>query len=177
MAGPQMAGQPGRMHRDGHRALLPLRLMVGFGFAAHGYAKLARGPAGFAPIVAALGFPAPLFTAWATSIVEFAGGILLMLGAFVLPLSFALAPIMAVAMFGVHLRYGFSSIRLKTLTSAGAEFGPVGYELNLVYLAAIATLALAGSTPLSLDRWFQERKGRSSKTLSAVADASQRRSA
>ena len=28
-------------------AVLPLRLMIGFGFAAHGYAKLSRGPAGF----------------------------------------------------------------------------------------------------------------------------------
>ena len=26
-------------------ALLPLRLLVGYGFTAHGYAKLARGPA------------------------------------------------------------------------------------------------------------------------------------
>ena len=29
-------------------ALVPLRLVVGFGFAAHGYAKLARGPESFA---------------------------------------------------------------------------------------------------------------------------------
>src|SRR5438132_9852635 len=43
------------------------RSMIGFGFAAHGYAKLARGPATFAPIVAALGLPAPAFTAWVTS--------------------------------------------------------------------------------------------------------------
>ena len=33
---------------DGGWALLPLRLLVGYGFAAHGYAKLARGPAAFA---------------------------------------------------------------------------------------------------------------------------------
>lgn len=36
-------------------ALLPLRLLVGYGFAAHGYAKLVRGPAAFADILAAIG--------------------------------------------------------------------------------------------------------------------------
>jgi putative oxidoreductase len=133
-------------------ALLPLRLVIGFGFAAHGYAKLSRGPASFAAIVSALGFPAPLFTAWATSLLELAGGILLMMGAFVAPLSIPLAAIMATAMFGVHLRYGFSSIRLKSLTATGAEFGPVGYELSLLYLVGLATLALAGPSRLSIDR-------------------------
>lgn len=139
-------------------ALLPLRLMIGFGFAAHGYAKLARGPASFAPILAALGAPAPLLTAWVTSLIEFAGGILLMLGAFVVPLSLPLAAVMATAMFGVHLRYGFSSIRLKAVSGAGAEFGPIGYEITLLYLAGLATLALAGPSPLSVDRWLGEQK-------------------
>jgi len=32
-------------------ALLPLRLIIGFGFAAHGYAKLNRGPENFAAIL------------------------------------------------------------------------------------------------------------------------------
>ncbi len=36
------------------RALLPLRLMIGFGFAAHGYAKLSKGPDGFAAILQTL---------------------------------------------------------------------------------------------------------------------------
>ena len=141
-------------------ALLPLRAMVGFGFAAHGYAKLARGPQGFAQIVSALGLPAPLFTAWATSILEYVGGILLMLGAFVVPLSVPLAGIMLTALFGVHLRYGFSSIRLKALSSAGAEFGPVGYEITLLYLAGLATLVLGGSSPISVDRLLEARRAR-----------------
>lgn len=161
----------GRQRRDRAAwALLPLRLMVGFGFAAHGYAKLSRGPANFAAIVAALGFPAPLFTAWATSLLEFLGGILVMVGAFVVPLSIPLAAIMATAMFGVHFRYGFSSIRLKALTAAGAEFGPVGYELSLVYLVALATLALAGSGPLSIERWLTRRiRGRGAAARSRPA--------
>lgn len=152
-------------------ALLPLRLTIGFGFAAHGYAKLSRGPESFAPIVAAMGFPAPVLTAWVTSLFEFAGGILLMAGAFVVPLSLPLAAIMATAMFGVHLRYGFSSIRLKALSAAGAEFGPPGYELNLLYLAGLAALVLAASTPLSVDGWLRSR-GRPSDEVPATGEAS-----
>ena len=36
---------------------LPLRLIVGFGFIAHGYAKLARGPEVFIAILHAIGMP------------------------------------------------------------------------------------------------------------------------
>lgn len=138
-------------------ALVPLRLMVGFGFAAHGYAKLARGPDHFAVIVAAMGIPAPHVMAWATTLVELLGGISLMAGAFVGLLSLPLMAVMATAIIGVHLRYGFSSVRLKALTASGAEFGPVGYELDLLYVAALLALALSGSTPLSIDRWLETR--------------------
>lgn len=127
--------------------------MIGFGFAAHGYAKLSRGPASFAAVVAAIGIPAPEPMAWLTALVELFGGVSLMLGAAVVPLSLPLAAIMATAMFGVHLQYGFSSIRLKALTASGAEFGPIGYELNLLYIAGLLALALSGSSPLSVDRW------------------------
>lgn len=132
-------------------ALLPLRLMVGFGFAAHGYAKLARGPASFAAIIGAMGIPAPGLMAWVTSLVELLGGIALMLGAYVVPISIPLVAVMATALVGVHLRYGFSSIRLQALTPSGAVFGPIGYELNLLYIAALVALAVSGPSPLSLD--------------------------
>jgi putative oxidoreductase len=141
-------------------ALVPLRIVLGFGFAAHGYAKLARGPGAFAQIVGALGMPLPLATSWVTSLLEFFGGILLMLGAFVVPISIPLGAILLVAMFGVHLRYGFSSVRLKALTSAGAEFGPIGYELDLLYLAGLATVVLGGASPLSMDWWIGRFRNR-----------------
>jgi putative oxidoreductase len=136
--------------------------MVGFGFAAHGYAKLARGPEAFATILAALGIPAPGPMAWVTSLLELVGGTMLMLGAYVVPLSLPLATVMATAMFGVHLRYGFSSIRLKSISGSGAEFGPIGYELNLLYVSALLTLALSGPGPLSLDRWLDRRRASNS---------------
>jgi putative oxidoreductase len=143
-------------------ALVPLRLVVGFGFAAHGYAKLARGPEGFAAILQAIGVPAPVLMGWTTSLLEFLGGISLMLGAYVLPLSLPLSVVMVTAVFGVHLRYGFSSIRLQALSASGAVFGPVGYELNLLYVAALLVLALSGPSPVSVDRWRCNRKGEQS---------------
>jgi putative oxidoreductase len=138
--------------------VLPLRLMVGFGFAAHGYAKLSRGPDSFATILQALGIPQPHLTAWVTSLLELTGGICVMAGAFVIPLSLPLAIIMLTAMFGVHFRYGFSSIRLKAVTASGVEFGPVGYEINLLYIAGLVTLALVGAGQLSVDRVMQARR-------------------
>lgn len=141
-------------------ALLPLRLMIGFGFAAHGYAKLARGPEHFAGVVAAMGIPAPVPVAWLTTLLELLGGISLMLGAAVAPLSLPLGVIMITAMFGVHFQYGFSSIRLKALSASGAEFGPIGYELNLAYISGLLALALSGSSALSIDRWLETRRRR-----------------
>jgi putative oxidoreductase len=132
--------------------------LVGFGFAAHGYAKLARGPASFEVILTALGIPAPGAMAWVTSLLEFFGGIAVLCGAWVVPLSAPLAAIMVTALIGVHFRYGFSSIRLKAVTAGGAEFGPIGYELNLFYLAALLTLACSRTTPFSVDRWFESRR-------------------
>jgi len=140
--------------------LLPLRLLVGFGFAAHGYAKLARGPANFAVILAAIGVPLPEPIAWITTLLELLGGVALVLGAAVALLSVPLVIVMLTAMFGVHLRYGFSSIRLKAFGPSGAEFGPVGYELNLLYIASLIVLALSAASPISFDRWWASRHKR-----------------
>jgi putative oxidoreductase len=139
-------------------ALLPLRLVIGFGFAAHGYAKLSRGPDSFATLISAIGVPLPLLTAWLTSLIELLGGVSIMAGAFVLPLTLPLTVVMMTALFSVHLQYGYSSIRLKAVTASGAEFGPIGYELNLLYIAGLLTLALNGPTRLSVDRWFRSRQ-------------------
>ncbi|HEX2692077.1 MAG TPA: DoxX family protein [Kofleriaceae bacterium] len=141
-------------------ALVPLRLLVGFGFAAHGYAKLARGPASFAAALAGMGIPAPGPMAWVTALLEFLGGVAIMLGAYVVPLTLPFMVVMATAMFGAHLRYGFSSIKLKAITASGAEFGPPGYELNLLYITALLALAWSGPTAWSFDRWRAVRRAR-----------------
>ena len=84
--------------------MLPLRLIIGFGFMVHGYAKLSKGVDGFANILQTIGVPAPGLTAWATALVEFFGGLAVLAGAFIPIVSIPLAIIMLVAMFtGSHL--------------------------------------------------------------------------
>jgi len=152
-------------------ALLPLRIILGFGFAAHGYAKLNRGPEIFATILHSIGVPHPVAMAWMTSLVEFLGGICLIGGAFVLPLSLPLIAIMLTAMVTVHWPYGFSSVRLQAITNEGAKFGPIGYEMHLLYIAGLITLALGGSGALSVDRYIS-RKTRERQELISVESSS-----
>jgi putative oxidoreductase len=130
---------------------LALRLIVGFGFMAHGYAKLARGPANFTQILSALGVPAPALMAWATILVELLGGATILAGAFMLLASLPMAVVLLVAIVSVHLPNGFSSIKLLSVDGAGAHFGQPGYETDLLYLACLVALVLGGAGPLSLD--------------------------
>jgi putative oxidoreductase len=135
-----------------------LRLVVGIGFMAHAFAKLSRGADNFASTLQALGVPAANLMPWATIATELIGGALLAAGALVFFASIPLAVVMAVAMFTVHLRYGFNAIKLVGATSAGPQFGPPGYELNLLYLAALAVIAFGGTGPWSVDAWLLARK-------------------
>src|SRR6266403_5574613 len=159
-------------------APIPLRLMVGFGFMEHGFAKLARGPDAFAAILQALAVPAPHFMAWATILTELLGGLAVLLGAFVPLVSLPMAALLLVAIFTVHLPYGFSSIKLLAVTPSGAQFGPVGYECNLLYLACLLVLVLGGSGPLAIDGFLRNRLGdhkcQANKHPSTLASAPQR---
>ena len=134
-------------------APIPLRLIVGFGFMQHGYAKLVKGPETFAGILHALGVPAPHFMAWTTILTELLGGLAILLGAFVTFASLPMAVLLLVAVFTVHLPYGFSSIKLMAVTADGAQFGKPGYECNLLYLACLATLVMAGPGPLAIGNY------------------------
>ena len=141
-------------------ASLPLRLIVGYGFLSHGYAKLARGPDVFVGIIHALGVPSPFWMAWVTIILEVVCGFAVLVGAFVPLVSIPMAVILLVAIFTVHLPYGFSSIKLLAVTQDGAQFGMPGYETDLLYLAALAALVLNGPGPLSLHTMYANWKSR-----------------
>ena len=65
----------------GHWAPLPLRLIVGYGFAEHGFAKLSRGPDNFTGILHAMGLPLPHVFAWITIVTEIVGGLCILWGA------------------------------------------------------------------------------------------------
>ena len=139
-------------------APVPLRLIVGYGFMELGFAKLARGLDAFPTILQALGVPAPHLMGWLTILVEIFGGLAVLLGTLVPLASIPMAAVLLVAMFTVHLPYGFSSIKLQAVTAAGAQFGPPGYETDLLYLACLAALVLGGSGPLAIDGLLAKRR-------------------
>ena len=139
-------------------APIPLRLIVGYGFMEHGFAKLARGPEAFPAILHALGVPAPHLMGWLTILVEIVGGLAVLLGALVPLASIPMAAVLLVAAIAVHLPSGFSSIKLQAVTAAGAQFGPPGFETDLLYLACIAALVLGGSGPLAIDGFLAKRR-------------------
>jgi putative oxidoreductase len=141
-------------------AAMPLRLIVGYGFMQHGYAKLAKGPEMFAMILQALSVPSPHLVAWLTILTELIGWAAVLVGAFIPLASIPMAGVLLVAMFTAHLRYGFSSIKLMAITPAGARFGPPGYECDLLYLACLLALLLGGSGPFALDRYFSAKRMR-----------------
>src|SRR5260370_25453013 len=132
-------------------APIPLRLIVGYGFMEHGFAKLARGPEAFANILHAIGVPGSHVMAWSTILTEVLGGLAVLLGAFVALVSVPMASLLVVAWVTLHTPYGFSSLKLLSLTPAGAQFGPPGDQFNLLYLARPAALFLGGSGPLAID--------------------------
>src|SRR3984957_17553741 len=143
-------------------SMLPLRLMVGYGFIEHGYAKLIHGPERFVTILHALAVPAPELMAWATIIIELLGGLAVLLGVFIPLVSVPMAGVLLTAMFTAHLQYGFSAIKLQAVTAAGAQFGPPGYEVDLLYLACLAALVLSVSGPFSIGSFFTKRSSSSS---------------
>jgi putative oxidoreductase len=138
-------------------APLPLRLIVGYGFMEHGFAKLSKGPENFAAILHAIGVPAAHFMAWLTILTELIGGLAVLLGAFVPLVSLPMAVLLFVAIFTVHLPYGFSSIKLMSVTAGRAQFGPPGYECNVLYLACLAGLVFGGSGPMAIDAYLRKK--------------------
>ena len=136
---------------------IPLRLIVGCGFLQHGFAKLSRGPDAFAAILQAMGVPNPHFVAQLTILTELLGGLCVLLGAFLRIVSVPMMSVLLVALFKVHLPYGFSSIKLLAVTATGAKFGPVGYEVILLYVACLAALVIGGSGPFALDGLIGKR--------------------
>jgi len=70
---------------------------------------------------------------------------------------------MLVAMLTIHIHNGFSAVNTVGLTASGPQFGPPGYEINLLYIVGLLALALAGPTRMSVDamREADSDRGRS----------------
>jgi len=137
-------------------APLLLRLIVGYGFMVHGYAKFSRGPEQFINILNTIGIPLPYLMGWATIIVQLFGGLCVLLGTGVILWSVPMAAILIVAAATVHWPYGFSSIKLLSVVDGRAQFGPPGYETDLLYLVCLAVLVIGGAGPYSVDHMIAQ---------------------
>jgi putative oxidoreductase len=119
--------------------LTVLRVTVGIVFLVHGYQKLFTfGFHGVAAMLGHMGIPLPAFFAVAVTLVEFVGGLLLIVGVATRIAAAFVAVDMLVAILFVHAKHGF--------------FNPGGVEFPLTLLAASICLVLAGGGALSLKR-------------------------
>ena len=126
-------------------ALLVLRLVAGIVFAAHGGQKLfVYGFDGVAGGFAQMGIPMAAFTGPAVALVEFFGGLAIIVGLLTRLAAFGVAVTMLGALFLVHLKAGF--------------FLPNGYEFVFTLLGIAATLMITGAGAYSIDARLAGRR-------------------
>lgn len=125
-----------------------LRATIGFIFVTHGAAKLYGGVGATAAFLAQLGVPAAAPTAWALMVLEVFGGAALVAGFLVRPLA---------VLFCIHMITGILLVH-------GAEgwyvVGPGrnGAEFNVLLVAGLLTLLLAGPGAAAFDRRRADRR-------------------
>lgn len=126
--------------------LAVLRVVVGVTFVAHGAPRLFHGgSADLAATLAEVGVPLAEAAAWAVSVLEFAGGLALLAGLLVTPVALLLAAHLTAGIVLVHAPAGWHVL------GPLAEHPPGGVELNVVLLAALLALVLAGPGAGALD--------------------------
>jgi len=106
-----------------------------------------------------LGVAAPEATAWLVGVAEIVGGLALIAGVFVAVAAAVLIVDMLVAMFTVHAPHGFNFINITGMGKQGPVFGMPGAEVNLLYIAGLLALVIAGTGAWSVDTLLQDRKG------------------
>ncbi len=94
--------------------LLALRVAVGVVFIYHGWTKLI-GMEGVVGMMVSIGLPVPLFWAWLVALVEFVGGIALILGLCTRTVAVLLAIDMVVALLAVHTKMPYKAAELPIM--------------------------------------------------------------
>ncbi len=120
------------------RLLSLMRIILAFLFTAHGSQKLFNLPPGKMPT------PELFSIVGLAGVLEFGGGVLLLIGLFTRPVAFLLSGTMAVAYFMAHAPQGFLPI-------------VNGGELAVVYCWVFLYLAAAGGGPWSVDALMGQR--------------------
>lgn len=139
-------------------APLALRLVIGYGSMAHGWAKLSRGIGGFEKLLIFLHVPFPHLMAWVVPLSELIFGFAVLIGLFIRITAIPMILVTLTAMLTVHLKYGFSSIKTIGLSANGPLFGPPGYELDLLYIAGLIALIIIGSGSFSIDALIKNKR-------------------
>ena len=129
-----------------------LRIVLGVVFLYHGAGKVFGDMAQTAGFFGSLGIPAPTATAWLVALLEFVGGIALILGLFARPAAALLVPVMVGAILTVHAANGFANTNIVGMGETGLVFGMPGWEFNLVLIAGLLAIAFGGSGRWALGR-------------------------
>ena len=123
-----------------------IRIVTGIVFAAHGGQKLfVYGFAGVTGAFTQMGVPMPGIMGPFVALLEFFGGLALIIGLLSRLAALGLAFDMVGAILLVHLKGGF--------------FLPAGYEFALTLLAASLAIAVGGPGALSVDAAIARRRG------------------
>lgn len=122
----------------------PLRLVLGVIFLVHGAQKLfglfgGPGLTGTGEFMASYGLTPGLFWAVVAGVLEFGGGVALLLGVLTRWVALALAVEMVIAIFAVHLPAGFAAAQ-------------GGVEFPLALLGGLVSLTCSGSQRYALDQ-------------------------
>lgn len=128
--------------------LLILRIGLGIMFILHGYPKVFGGPDTWTEVGMSMQYLginfAPMFFGFMAGIIEFFGGIFLILGLFFTPSIVSLFIVMLVA----------------TAENIGAGEGFAGYSQSIEMAIVFLSLMFIGSGKYSLDRKLQKRRKR-----------------
>lgn len=116
-----------------------LRLTLGAAFIAHGHPKLFRNFSGVAGWLDSISIRPGRFWALVVGVVEFFGGIALVLGIFSQLAAFLIAVVMLVAL-----------IKVKWGSSRYVDTEHMGWELDLAYLAMALAIVVLGPGAYSL---------------------------